>query len=168
MFHQNNHAYSSPVCEMWAVVFTFIVKDTISAIPNIHTRSTIEKKLHIARGKCMVICVCVSPDGAEMMLDLGLPASLIGGIVLPLLGAVPDSAMIIASGVGKSRDQANKEIAVGMGYVMLSSVYTWQITVQLVMTYSHKDNLLCSMEFLHSTYVVYNRNEMCVCPYYIR
>ena len=98
------------------------MKDTISAIPNIHTRSTIEKKLHIARGKCMVICVCVSPDGAEMMLDLGLPASLIGGIVLPLLGAVPDSAMIIASGVGKSRDQANKEIAVGMGYVMWSTV----------------------------------------------
>ena len=52
-----------------------------------------------------------------MLLDLGLPSALVGGIVLPLLGAVPDSAMIIASGVGKSREQANKEIAVGMGYV---------------------------------------------------
>ena len=56
-------------------------------------------------------------DGAEMLLDLGLPAALIGGIVLPLLGAVPDSAMILASGVGGSRDDANKQIAVGMGYV---------------------------------------------------
>ena len=54
-------------------------------------------------------------DGAEMLLDLGLPASLIGGIVLPLLGAVPDSAMIIASGVGGNREEANKQIAVGMG-----------------------------------------------------
>lgn len=54
-------------------------------------------------------------DGAELLLDLGLPSALIGGVVLPLLGAVPDSAMIIASGVGKSRAEANKEIAVGMG-----------------------------------------------------
>ena len=53
-----------------------------------------------------------------MLLDLGLPAALIGGIVLPLLGAVPDSAMIVASGLGGSRDDANKQIAVGMGYVM--------------------------------------------------
>lgn len=58
-------------------------------------------------------------DGAEMLLDLGLPSALIGGIVLPLLGAVPDAAMIIASGVGKSREQANKEIAVGMGYLYM-------------------------------------------------
>ena len=54
-----------------------------------------------------------------MLLDLGLPSALIGGIVLPLLGAVPDAAMIIASGVGKSREQANKEIAVGMGYLYM-------------------------------------------------
>lgn len=64
--------------------------------------------------------MCIFPffsraDGAEMLLDLGLPASLIGGIVLPLLGAVPDSAMIIASGVGGGREEANKQIAVGMG-----------------------------------------------------
>lgn len=54
-------------------------------------------------------------DGAEMLLDLGLPASLIGGVVLPLLGAVPDSAMIVASGVGGRKEEANKQIAVGMG-----------------------------------------------------
>lgn len=65
----------------------------------------------------MCTCVFLSTDGAEMLLDLGLPASLIGGIVLPLLGAVPDSAMIIASGIGGSKEQANKEIAVGMGCV---------------------------------------------------
>ena len=59
--------------------------------------------------------IIISPDGAEMLLDLGLPSVLIGGIVLPLLGAVPDAAMIIASGLGPKK-QANKEIAVGMGY----------------------------------------------------
>ena len=66
---------------------------------------------------CIVICVH-STDGAEMLLDLGLPAALIGGIVLPLLGAIPDAAMIIASGVGGSREEANKQISVGMGYVL--------------------------------------------------
>lgn len=55
-------------------------------------------------------------DGAELLLDLGLPAAIIGGIVLPLLGAVPDSAMIIASGIAGSRDAANAQISVGMGY----------------------------------------------------
>lgn len=58
-----------------------------------------------------------STDGAELLLDLGLPAAIIGGIVLPLLGAVPDSAMIIASGIGGSKEDAEKEISVGMGCV---------------------------------------------------
>lgn len=52
------------------------------------------------------------------MLDLGLPAAIIGGVVLPLLGAIPDSAMIVFSGIGGDRDEANKQISVGMGYVL--------------------------------------------------
>ena len=75
---------------------------------------------YIAHVQCYVLHVHVSTDGAEMLLDLGLPATLIGGIVLPLLGAVPDSAMIIASGIGGSKDHANKQIAVGMGYAIHS------------------------------------------------
>ena len=54
-------------------------------------------------------------DGAELLLDLGLPAAVIGGIVLPLLGAVPDSAMIIASGSSGNKTEANQQISVGMG-----------------------------------------------------
>lgn len=41
----------------------------------------------------------------------------IGGIVLPLLGAVPDSAIIIVSGLG---DDAQDKLSVGMGYVYFS------------------------------------------------
>lgn len=54
-------------------------------------------------------------DGAELLLDIGLPAAIIGGVVLPLLGAVPDSAMIIFSGIGGNKDEANEQISVGMG-----------------------------------------------------
>ncbi len=54
-------------------------------------------------------------DGAEILLDLGLPAGIIGGVVLPLLGAVPDATMIIYSGINSNRTIANEEISVGMG-----------------------------------------------------
>ncbi len=49
------------------------------------------------------------------MLDLGLPAAIIGGVVLPLLGAIPDSVMIVFSGMSGDREEANTQIAVGMG-----------------------------------------------------
>ena len=55
------------------------------------------------------------PDGAELLLDLGLPAAIIGGVVLPLLGAIPDSVMIVFSGMSGDREEANTQIAVGMG-----------------------------------------------------
>jgi hypothetical protein len=61
-------------------------------------------------------------DGSELLLDLGFPAAIIGGVVLPLLGAVPDSAMIIASGVGGSREEVQKEINVGMGTLAGSTI----------------------------------------------
>jgi len=59
-------------------------------------------------------------DGAELLLDLGLPAGIIGGVVLPLLGAVPDSAMIVFSGMGGTREEAQDQIDVGMGCVSVS------------------------------------------------
>ena len=61
--------------------------------------------------------MCCSLDGAELLLDLGLPAGIIGGVVLPLLGAVPDSAMIVFSGMGGTKEQAQQQIDVGMGCV---------------------------------------------------
>lgn len=42
-----------------------------------------------------------------------------GGIVLPLLGAVPDSAIIIVSGLGPD---AQTKLSVGMGWEMLFDV----------------------------------------------
>ena len=57
----------------------------------------------------------LTTDGAEKLLDLGLPAAIVGGIVLPLLGAIPDSAMIVFSGASGSREEANHQIGVGMG-----------------------------------------------------
>lgn len=65
-----------------------------------------------------VAAKCIS-DGAELLLDLGCNPSLIGGIVLPLLGAVPDSAIIIVSGLG---DDAQDKLSVGMGTLAGSTI----------------------------------------------
>eukprot|EP00731_Ephydatia_muelleri_P014631 Em0008g351a len=73
-------------------------------------------------GVLLGIAAKLISDGAELLLDLGLPAAIIGGIVLPLLGAVPDSAMIIASGIGGSKEDAEKEISVGMGTLAGSTI----------------------------------------------
>lgn len=61
-------------------------------------------------------------DGAELLLDLGLPAGIIGGVVLPLLGAVPDSAMIVFSGMGGTKEEAQTQIDVGMGTLAGSTI----------------------------------------------
>ncbi len=74
--------------------------------------------MSIARASCWIINhPCCITDGAELLLDLGLPAGIIGGVVLPLLGAIPDSVMIVFSGLSGDREEANTQIAVGMGYV---------------------------------------------------
>ncbi|EDO35059.1 predicted protein [Nematostella vectensis] len=65
-----------------------------------------------------VAAKCIS-DGAELLLDLGLPASIVGGMVLPLLGAVPDSAIIIVSGLGAD---AQDKLNVGMGTLAGSTI----------------------------------------------
>lgn len=67
------------------------------------------------KSRSVRLCFDILIDGAELLLDLGLPASIIGGVILPLLGAIPDSAMIVFSGVGGSKEDANKQISVGMG-----------------------------------------------------
>lgn len=63
---------------------------------------------------------CIS-DGAELLLDVGVPASIVGGIILPLLGAVPDSAIIIVSGMGPIED-AQRKLSVGMGTLAGSTI----------------------------------------------
>ena len=58
-------------------------------------------------------------DGAEILLDFGLPPGIIGGVVLPVLGAVPDGAIILASGLGEG---AQEKLSVGMGTLAGSTV----------------------------------------------
>ena len=42
--------------------------------------------------------------------------SLLGGVILPLLGCIPDCAIIVVSGLGE-KSKAQEKLSVGMGYV---------------------------------------------------
>jgi len=62
-------------------------------------------------------------DGSELLLEL-FPnsSSIIGGLLLPVLGAVPDSAMILVSGVGGTPQQAQTQLGVGVGTLAGSTI----------------------------------------------
>lgn len=60
-------------------------------------------------------------DGSELLLLIPQYAGLVGGIVLPVLGAVPDAMMVLFSGVG-SLEEAQYKIAVGVGALAGSTV----------------------------------------------
>eukprot|EP01028_Stygiella_incarcerata_P005437 TRINITY_DN229_c0_g1_i1.p1 TRINITY_DN229_c0_g1~~TRINITY_DN229_c0_g1_i1.p1 ORF type:complete len:483 (-),score=146.66 TRINITY_DN229_c0_g1_i1:235-1683(-) len=57
-------------------------------------------------------------DGSELLLRI-LDPGVIGGFVLPLLGAVPDTAMIALSGMGSD---AQNQVSVGVGTLAGSTV----------------------------------------------
>jgi Ca2+/Na+ antiporter len=57
-------------------------------------------------------------DGAEMLLEVSNPV-IVGGLVLPILGALPDAAMILVSGLGPD---AQEQLSVGVGTLAGSTI----------------------------------------------
>jgi hypothetical protein len=55
--------------------------------------------LMIAYGFVLSCGAKLISDGAEMLLEVSNPV-IVGGLVLPILGALPDAAMILVSGLG--------------------------------------------------------------------
>ena len=60
-------------------------------------------------------------DGSERLLEV-LDPGLIGGLLLPVLGAVPDAAIIVVSGLGGSVEEAQDQVSVGMGTLAGSTI----------------------------------------------
>ncbi|KAI6651760.1 hypothetical protein LOD99_5008 [Oopsacas minuta] len=90
--------------------------------------------LIIFYGLTLAFAAKLISDGAELLLDLGLPAGLIGGVILPILGAVPDCAMIAVSGLGP-KDEAQTQLSVGMGTLAGSTILllsvAWSVSLLL-------------------------------------
>jgi len=60
-------------------------------------------------------------EGSELLLLVPSMAGLVGGVVLPLLGAVPDGAIILFSGLG-DLEEAQETLAVGVGALAGSTI----------------------------------------------
>ncbi|KAI5058481.1 hypothetical protein GOP47_0026651 [Adiantum capillus-veneris] len=60
-------------------------------------------------------------DGSELLLTV-LDPGLIGGLLLPILGALPDSILIMVSGLGGSTSEAQQQVLVGIGLLAGSIV----------------------------------------------
>eukprot|EP00301_Raphidiophrys_heterophryoidea_P001233 c10599_g1_i4.p1 GENE.c10599_g1_i4~~c10599_g1_i4.p1 ORF type:complete len:612 (+),score=142.16 c10599_g1_i4:74-1837(+) len=58
-------------------------------------------------------------DGAELLLLVPKYAGIVGSIILPVLGAVPDGAIVIFSGLGAN---AQEELSVGVGALAGSTI----------------------------------------------
>jgi hypothetical protein len=58
-------------------------------------------------------------DGSELLLLVPSIAGVVGSIVLPILGAVPDGAMILFSGLGPN---ASEQVKVGVGALAGSTI----------------------------------------------
>ena len=48
-------------------------------------------------------------DGSELLLEI-LDPGIIGGLVLPIMGAIPDAAIIVVSGMFGSKEEAQRQI----------------------------------------------------------
>jgi len=60
-------------------------------------------------------------DGSERLLLLYGPG-VVGGLVIPILGAIPDGAIIFFSGFGTDKAEVQEKIAVGVGTLVGSTV----------------------------------------------
>jgi len=60
-------------------------------------------------------------EGSELLLLVPSLAGLVGGVILPLLGAVPDGAIMLFSGMGDI-EQAQESLSVGIGALAGSTI----------------------------------------------
>ena len=77
--------------------------------------------LNIVYGVGLLQAAQLISDGSELLLEI-LSPGLVGGLLLPVLGAVPDAAVIVASGLGASKEAAQEQVSVGMGTLAGSTV----------------------------------------------
>ncbi|XP_047334606.1 sodium/calcium exchanger NCL-like [Impatiens glandulifera] len=60
-------------------------------------------------------------SGSELLLEI-LGPGIIGGLFLPMLGALPDAMLILVSGISGTKETAQSQVSVGMGLLAGSTV----------------------------------------------
>ncbi|KAL9443984.1 hypothetical protein AB3S75_017206 [Citrus x aurantiifolia] len=82
--------------------------------------------LIIVYGYLMYVAATYLSNGSELLLEI-LGPGVVGGLFLPILGALPDAMLILVSGLSGTKETAQSQVSVGMGLlagstVMLSTV----------------------------------------------
>ncbi|KAI9085951.1 hypothetical protein K1719_032028 [Acacia pycnantha] len=77
--------------------------------------------LIIVYGFLMYKAATYLSNGSELLLEI-LGPGIIGGLFLPILGAVPDAMLILVSGLSGSKETAQSQVSVGMGLLAGSTV----------------------------------------------
>ncbi|KAM5586191.1 sodium/calcium exchanger NCL [Rosa sericea] len=77
--------------------------------------------LIIVYGSLMYLAATYLTNGSELLLEI-LGPGIIGGLFLPILGALPDAMLILVSGLSGSTETAQDQVSVGMGLLAGSTV----------------------------------------------
>ncbi|KAI7728482.1 hypothetical protein M8C21_031713 [Ambrosia artemisiifolia] len=72
-------------------------------------------------GYLMFLAATYLSAGSELMLEV-LGPGIVGGLFLPILGALPDAMLILVSGLSGSTETAQDQVSVGMGLLAGSTV----------------------------------------------
>eukprot|EP00928_Gymnodinium_smaydae_P061813 TRINITY_DN45800_c0_g1_i1.p2 TRINITY_DN45800_c0_g1~~TRINITY_DN45800_c0_g1_i1.p2 ORF type:complete len:576 (-),score=156.36 TRINITY_DN45800_c0_g1_i1:53-1780(-) len=86
--------------------------DHIATLPQVLTQTCLY-------GYVLFVAANMIGDGAELLLLVPSMAALVGSIVLPILGAVPDGMMVLCSGLGPD---AQEQVKVGVGALAGSTI----------------------------------------------
>ncbi|CAL1353646.1 unnamed protein product [Linum trigynum] len=77
--------------------------------------------LIVVYGYLMFLAAKLLSAGSEVLLQI-LGPGIVGGLFLPVLGSLPDAAIILASGLAGSKVAAQSQVSVGMGLMAGSNV----------------------------------------------
>ncbi|CAI9787723.1 unnamed protein product [Fraxinus pennsylvanica] len=77
--------------------------------------------LIIVYGYLMFLAATYLSNGSELLLEI-LGPGIVGGLLLPMLGALPDAMLILVSGLSGSTETAQSQVSVGMGLLAGSTV----------------------------------------------
>ena len=78
--------------------------------------------LFFAYGYILMVSSNMISDGSELLLLVPSLAGVVGSIVLPILGAVPDGAIVLFSGLGPG---AQQQLSVGVGALGTPSLHAY-------------------------------------------
>ncbi|GAB2278003.1 hypothetical protein Dimus_012703 [Dionaea muscipula] len=77
--------------------------------------------LILVYGYLMYTSATYLSNGSELLLEI-LGPGIVGGLLLPILGALPDAMLILVSGLSGSQETAQSQVSVGMGLLAGSTV----------------------------------------------